>query len=142
MNETPHVDSAMNARRIELRLKWKDVIASAGISPQTLSKIRSTGVDGVDSLIIAKVEHALIWKPGSLHALTEGGDPTPLDVRDTEPPPASEGQSWILSDSRAQGIWDLDLPLAEREQMIRDLMEADLRRAREWEEREQTREAG
>lgn len=65
-----------------------------------------------------------------------------LDVRDTEPPPAPEGQSWILSDSRARQIWDLDLPLAEREQMIRDLMEADLRRAREREEREQSREAG
>lgn len=53
-----------------------------------------------------------------------------------------ETQSLIHSDSRARGIWDLDLSLAEREQMIRDLVEADLRRARESEEKERSREAG
>lgn len=100
---TPRIDQAMDARRIELRLKWKDVITLAGISPQTLSKIRTYGTAGVDALIVAKVEQALRWAPGSLQALTSGGEPTPLDSRDTEPVPRPAPPT-LASDPRVRAL--------------------------------------
>lgn len=49
--------------------------------------------------------------------------------------------AWMRNDPRVWAIWTLDLPLDERIQGVRDLVEADLRRAREQEER-QLRRAG
>jgi transcriptional regulator with XRE-family HTH domain len=70
---------------------------------------------------------ALGWPAGKVDRILDGGDPH-------EDTPATTTHERLFNDPRAQAIWELDLPLAEREQGIRDLMEADLRRAREREQ--------
>lgn len=112
--DEPHIDHAMNARRLDLRLKWKDVTARAGISPQTLSKIRTLGTVGVNPLIIAKVEDALRWESGSLQALTDGGTPTPKR-------PAEQDIYADMTNPKEAAVWAMDLSESDRREIIDDV---------------------
>lgn len=67
----------MDRQRIQLGKKWRDITAAAGVSPETLRKIRLHGTSGVEPLNIANVERALEMGVGSIRSIEEGGDPLP-----------------------------------------------------------------
>jgi transcriptional regulator with XRE-family HTH domain len=70
------LDRLMDARRLELGLRWKRLADDAGISQQTMLQLRKGHT--VSDLTITRAERALEWAPGSISAILDGGDPTPL----------------------------------------------------------------
>ncbi|WP_309095292.1 helix-turn-helix transcriptional regulator [Streptomyces sp.] len=84
----PHkrLDDAMNQRRLELGLQWRDLAAAAGISYEALRAIRR-GTSRPADLTARKLEEALRWEPGSVRAALAGRAPA---VREPDPdsPPA------------------------------------------------------
>jgi len=79
------------------------------------------------ALVVAQY---LGWDADSVRTVLDGGDPS-LDpkVGDAGRPPEA-----IFDDPRARQIWALELPVEERVQGIRDLFEADLKRAQDRED--------
>lgn len=73
----------MDARRRELRLTWDKVATGAGIHRETLRQIRH-GTGDLRPLTITGLEDVLSWAHGSIDAIIEGGDPTPLDADDED----------------------------------------------------------
>lgn len=84
-----HLDQAMNARRLDLGITWRDVAARAGLSYEALRRLR-TGDGGIRDLTAAKISRALEWTPGSVDAVLGGGDPTAAAARE-----AAEGSSAV-----------------------------------------------
>lgn len=73
------------------------------------------------------------WSDRSVKDILAGGEPAPAQPVTpvvSAPTPVSTPQEPVFRDPRYQAILDSSLPYAEKEQMIRDLVEADLRRAR------------
>jgi hypothetical protein len=136
-------DKLMDERRQQLDMMWKDVAATAKMSYQSLLDFRQ-GKTNPRRLTKRRIDAALRWDAGSLQAVLEGGDPTPLpEERAAIQAVEASEQGWILSDPRARAILAADVPLAERVQGVRDLIDADLRRLQERLEREeQRRETG
>ncbi|MBK3630400.1 hypothetical protein JHN59_37510 [Streptomyces sp. MBT49] len=66
-------------RRISaLALEYAEVCRRADISDETLSKVRK-GMRARSSTY-TKLERALNWERGSIGAILDGGEPTPLDA--------------------------------------------------------------
>jgi transcriptional regulator with XRE-family HTH domain len=77
-------------RRISaLALEYAEVCRRAGISDETLSKVRKGA--GARSSTYTKLEHALGWARGSIAAILDGGEPTPLDTPPDQAPSTPEG---------------------------------------------------
>ncbi|WP_181785593.1 helix-turn-helix domain-containing protein [Streptomyces phytophilus] len=77
------------------------------------------------------------WTDDSPRRILDGGDPVPLNPPSPTRPEAAapaEGGEPVFRDPRYQAIIDSALPYEERAQMIRDLVEAALARAREQED--------
>lgn len=74
----PHrLDEHMDARRLDLRMTWREVADAASISPETIRAVRRG--DNVPGDITRRgLEDALRWEPGSINRILAGGDPTPL----------------------------------------------------------------
>lgn len=72
------LDAAMDRRRLELGLRWRDVALRAGASDQALRDIRR-GRTSPRALTVRKLEEALEWRAGSVSAVLGGGQPTPAD---------------------------------------------------------------
>ena len=93
MSDRTPTEKALNARRRELRLYWKDVHTRAGISHETLRLLRLEEPVAEDTM--RAVEDALGWKHGSLDAIRDTGDPdaaTPeAPPSDPPAPPGAEG---------------------------------------------------
>lgn len=71
------LDEAMNRRRIQLRMNWREVADAAGISYTALRAIRK-GEYKPTELTARGLDDALRWAPGSVYAILGGGEPTPL----------------------------------------------------------------
>lgn len=66
-------------RRIStLALEYAEVCRRAGISDETLSKVRK-GMRARSSTY-TRLEGALSWERGSIASILEGGEPTPMDA--------------------------------------------------------------
>lgn len=72
----PHklLDDAMNQRRLELGLQWRDLATAAGISYEALRAIRR-GTSRPADLTARKLEEALQWEPGGVRAVLAGQAP-------------------------------------------------------------------
>lgn len=68
------LDELMTARADQLGLKWHQIAEQAGISRDTLHRVR-TGTDTVRSLTKAAIERVLRWAPGSIDNIVNGGEP-------------------------------------------------------------------
>lgn len=94
----PHerLDEAMNQRRLELRLKWRDLANAAGITYEALRAIRR-GESRPTEFTARALDEVLRWAPGSVYAILNGGEPTPLEAAAeqgrTSKPPAPSGFS-------------------------------------------------
>lgn len=67
----------MEERRLELRLYWSDVADRAGVTTEALRQVRQ-GQHGIKPMTKTGIEQGLRWERGSVDAVLEGGDPTPL----------------------------------------------------------------
>lgn len=74
-----HLEAHMNLRRLELRLTWAEVADRAGISRDTLHRVRRGKDPNVRDLTKAGIENSLGWSPGSVDAVLAGGEPTPVE---------------------------------------------------------------
>ncbi|MBD0837404.1 helix-turn-helix domain-containing protein [Streptomyces sp. TRM68416] len=81
----PHerLDEAMNQRRLELRLNWRDVAKGAGISYEALRAIRR-GDSKPTELTARALDEILRWMPGSVYAVLNGGMPTTVEAWEAE----------------------------------------------------------
>lgn len=110
--------SAIDDRRLELRLPWADVATRAGITRQTLRRVRRESSD-ITSLTKRGIEQALAWQRGSIDAVLAGGEPTPVDDQDETPQmPSSHESHWEERLSRLDDLTDDDYALIQR--LLRD----------------------
>lgn len=81
-NEAPgpraaaNLEAAMQRRRVELRMSWRDVSTTAGMSYEGLRAIRKGGRHP-NAVTKGRIEDALQWMPGSVDAVLAGGEVTP-----------------------------------------------------------------
>lgn len=61
--------------------RQQDLAEAAGVSLRTVSNLESRHPDPVKPWILAKIELALDWAPGSAEAVLAGGRPTTLPAR-------------------------------------------------------------
>jgi len=84
------LDDAMNRRRVQLRMNWREVADAAGISYTALRAIRK-GEYRPAELTARRLDDALQWMPGSVYAILAGGEPTAME--NTERQPSTGAQS-------------------------------------------------
>lgn len=98
-------DEAMNRRRLELGMTWRQVAAAARISYETLRAVRKGDTAGGE-LTLSSIEKALHWSPGSFAVVDRGQDPLPLaDEGGTELEPAVRPP--VRPDPRAEAFLTL-----------------------------------
>lgn len=99
-------------RRIaDLGLQYAEVARTAGFSDQTLIAIRNA--TKVRSTTHRKLEKALLWAPGSVQAILNEGEPTPLTPEST-PPETTEAQARQDASTEAEPRQLQELELASR----------------------------
>lgn len=102
---------------------------------QTVSRGVHIPVRKAPADTVARMAHVVGIAPEQLEEADRADAAEELRAMAKQVSPSPGGvPDWIRSDARAWAIWNLDLPLEKRIQGIRDLMEADLRRAEEREE--------
>lgn len=75
-NKGAQLEAAMEHRRVELRMSWRDVSAAAEMSYEGLRGIRK-GERNPNPITRARIEEALHWAPGSVDDVLAGREPTP-----------------------------------------------------------------
>jgi DNA-binding XRE family transcriptional regulator len=95
----PHerLDEAMNRRRLELRMNWREVATAAEISYEALRSIRR-GDYRPSELTAHALDRALNWKPGhGIEAIYAGKQPAPAELTSKpEPTVASLAEQLAL----------------------------------------------
>lgn len=98
----------MNDRRMALGLKWSDVAAAGGTSPETLRAVRRESAPLRD-LTKAGIARGLQWTTDSVDRVLGGGNPVQLEdeYRDQAGPPAGAPEvvrsNW--DDSTVRDLW-------------------------------------
>lgn len=86
------LDEAMNRRRLQLRMNWRQLATAAGISYTGVRAIRR-GEYRPTELTARALDDALRWMPGSVYAVLDGGEPHPIAAevapQPSSPPPKS-----------------------------------------------------
>lgn len=122
------LDLALDRRRIELRLTWGQFCKQVGITRAGLGGIRR-GERRPMALTCAWIEEALMWAPGTVDAILNGGEPSvpkpvTLDERRGSPTTAYD-------DPDERYIWELDELSGDfRREIISQLRRARIRRAK------------
>ena len=97
-------DEAMNRRRLELGMTWRQVAAAAQISYETLRAVRKGDTAGGE-LTLSSIERGLRWAAGAFQAIDAGREPLPqigeeavevLERDPTEPDPRAEAFLTLL----------------------------------------------
>ena len=73
------LEAALEQRRVELRMSWRDLTRAADMSYEGLRAIRK-GERRPNSVTKARLESALEWQQGSVDAVLAGGQPEPVDA--------------------------------------------------------------
>jgi transcriptional regulator with XRE-family HTH domain len=98
MEPYQRLDEAMDARRLQLRLNWRQLADAAGISYTALRAIRR-GDYRPTALTSRGLDEALRWTPGSAAAVLDGGHHTNLeDVRPERSDPMDEEPAELAED--------------------------------------------
>jgi len=92
------LNALMEDRRLELRMRWRDVATSAGITYETLRAVRRGGQE-IRDLTKRAIEDGLLWERGSVDTILKGGDPVPLA-------PSAVSRSQRYDDPRLQEVSD------------------------------------
>lgn len=72
-NPADRLNAAMEERRLELNLEWRDIAKHGGLAYETLRALRRTG--RASALSKRRIENGLLWAPGSIDSVLAGGDP-------------------------------------------------------------------
>jgi hypothetical protein len=72
------LDAAMEERRLELNLEWREIAKRGGLTYETLRTLRRSGV--VSALSKRRAESGLQWAQGSIDSVLAGGNPVALDA--------------------------------------------------------------
>jgi transcriptional regulator with XRE-family HTH domain len=83
MEPFKRLDEAMNRRRLELRMNWRQVAEAAGISYTAIRAIRRGDYQPTE-LTARGIDDALRWVHGSVLAVLAGGEPTPIEAQAAE----------------------------------------------------------
>lgn len=78
-------DEAMNRRRLELGMTWRQVASAAGVSYETLRAVRKGDTTGGE-LTLSSIERALRWAPSAFAAIDSGGKPALAETEPTATP--------------------------------------------------------
>ncbi|WP_158566473.1 helix-turn-helix domain-containing protein [Micromonospora craterilacus] len=78
-NRSPSLGELVRQRRENLRLTIDAAATAAGISRGTWINLEGDARQ-THPHNYAGIEHALMWAPGSIRAIRNGGSPTPLDA--------------------------------------------------------------
>jgi transcriptional regulator with XRE-family HTH domain len=81
--------AAMNRRRLDLGIRWREVAQRAGMTEQNLIKIRK-GVTNLTEDAGAAIERALRWQAGSVAAVIMGDEPVESHAPDRPTRPGIE----------------------------------------------------
>lgn len=73
------LNKAMERRRVELDMSWREFASRANLSYEGLRGIRR-GDRRPSTRAARRLEDVLQWKHGSIDAILAGGDPTPVDT--------------------------------------------------------------
>lgn len=87
----PHerLDKVMNARRLELRMTWRELAQAAEVSYEALRAIRKGDYRPAE-LTARALDEALQWMPGSVYAVLDGGEPVTVETQASLEQAASE----------------------------------------------------
>lgn len=69
------LSEAMDARRVELDLRWRDVAARAGLSVEAINALRAGRSGSPTPRTKTNLERALLWPPGTIDAYLERREP-------------------------------------------------------------------
>lgn len=94
------LEAAMESRRVELRMSWRDVSREAGLSYEGLRAIRR-GDRNPNAVTKRGIEVALRWAPGSVDAILDGGEPTLTDTSSPTPSAPDDDLDAQLAEARA-----------------------------------------
>ncbi len=86
----------MDQRRLDLRLTWREVAETGGISYEALRAARN-GEGGMRPLTQAAIENGLQWERGSVARILAGGDPVPLRPAAPPGPPRDDQMPPLLT---------------------------------------------
>lgn len=84
----------MDERRGHLRMTWDNVAEVAGVSVETV--YRAASGRPMRTPTKKGIEEALRWAPGSVDAILDGGEPTPLDAAEPEPDRARDRDAELV----------------------------------------------
>lgn len=117
-------DAAMNRRRLELGLTWRQVATATETSYETLRAIRK-GETGGGELSLRNIERGLRWAPGAFAAIDAGREPEPFTGAPVEreadaPTPQPPDSDWQLQAMKA--ILE-KVPLRDRPTVLRRVEE-------------------
>ena len=104
----------MDSRRRDLRLKWDEVAARAGIHRETLRQIR-IGKGDIRPLSATGIEDALQWEHGSIDRILNGGEPA---IRLTDTGRADDD----MSVTREPSVAELAAQVAELRRRVDELL--------------------
>lgn len=118
-------DGAMNRRRLDLGMTWREVAAAAGISYETLRAVRKGDTAGGE-LTLSSIERALRWAPGAFAAVDAGQAPPVLSEADDPgsatgaggPPPLEEDLA-LAQRLLASTVREMDLSPSEADEVWR-----------------------
>lgn len=79
-----NLDSAIDARRIHLRMSWDDVAARSRLSRSVIDKVRQR--KPVRPLTIRKLNDALRWPTDAVERIDKGEDLTDWPIEDAADP--------------------------------------------------------
>ena len=111
-SDPARLDSYMNARRLDLGLRWETVAAAAGISETGLRLLRRSPAIPRE-LTQRGLERALAWERGSVRRVIDGGEPVPLPGSPGAPDGEGDDRPVLVrsawADETVREIWALHM---------------------------------
>jgi chromosome segregation ATPase len=104
VNPESRLDAAMERRRLELNLEWRDIAGRGGLAYETLRALRRTG--RASSLSKRRAEAGLGWTAGSIDAVLAGGEPVTVEtaeLKTTEP--TVDGLRQLITETEDELRW-------------------------------------
>ncbi|WP_086746179.1 helix-turn-helix domain-containing protein [Streptomyces scabiei] len=125
MKPFERLDEAMNRRRLQLRMNWRELAEAADISYTALRAIRR-GAYRPTELTAQDLDRALQWAPGSVYAVLDGGEATPVGAqvppdRTTEAHVDSQGETRLATQKSPTLNQELELAARLMAAQVREL---------------------
>lgn len=117
----PHerLDAALDARRLDLDMSWKELALAARTSEATLRAYRS-GARRPTGRSQRRLEDTLKWAHGSIDAILDGGEATPADA--PQPPAEAAPRSLAEAVERAEArLEQINVEVADALRELREL---------------------